>query len=586
MAKNSGEATLWLKIKTAGEEALDNISNAFDKVKVAAVAAFALVSAAIVKGIAEYKEAEDASRALTQAMVNSGIYSEKLKTIYDQQAEALSKVTTFSDDQITKAQAVIQQQIGQIQVTDKLTKAILDFATAQGIDAASAAETVGKSIGTATNALGRYGIEVNSSASETEKMSQVIDGINRKFGDQSIAAAQGLGVLSQLKNRIADVFEALGQRLSPAIEYFSKQLMGFLDTGSAVSTTIDIIAGGIKYLTMGVVTVAATFDRLGATIGQTAVAIASFFTTAIKSQDAIDEIFNMRKQKQLEYEKKIEEIEAAFSGAKQAREEEELKRIETNLNNRNELIRVKNEEKAIAEMENQIALQEQATMMQDFGTEEYFRKEAEAQGKLAEQATNHKAKMAALNNQHNLLQLANQQKATAKEIELEKKKNEIIEADRKSTLGTIAGLQNESNQTLATIGKAAALTQIAIDTPVAISRALAAFPPPFNYGAAAAVGAAMAAQAAKVSGIKLAEGGIVKARPGGIQATIGEGGQDEAVIPLDKMGQMGGNTYQINVYGGLLGDEATAYRLAIALDQELYKLRKNNESVAFDKGVL
>ena len=36
--------------------------------------------------------------------------------------------------------------------------------------------------------------------------------------------------------------------------------------------------------------------------------------------------------------------------------------------------------------------------------------------------------------------------------------------------------------------------------------------------------------------MQLAEGGIVKATPGGTPAIIGEGGQDEAVIPLDRMG--------------------------------------------------
>jgi tape measure domain-containing protein len=45
---------------------------------------------------------------------------------------------------------------------------------------------------------------------------------------------------------------------------------------------------------------------------------------------------------------------------------------------------------------------------------------------------------------------------------------------------------------------------------------------------------------------RLANGGIVKAQPGGIIANIGEGGQDEAVIPLNKMGSMG-NTYNITI---------------------------------------
>ena len=57
-------------------------------------------------------------------------------------------------------------------------------------------------------------------------------------------------------------------------------------------------------------------------------------------------------------------------------------------------------------------------------------------------------------------------------------------------------------------------------------------------------------------GLRLAEGGIVMPRPGGTMATIGEGGQAEAVIPSDKLGSImggkgGGSTYVINVNGGL-----------------------------------
>lgn len=53
-------------------------------------------------------------------------------------------------------------------------------------------------------------------------------------------------------------------------------------------------------------------------------------------------------------------------------------------------------------------------------------------------------------------------------------------------------------------------------------------------------------------GVKLAAGGIVMPRPGGTLATIGEGGQAEAVIPLNKLGAMmggkgGGAVYNINI---------------------------------------
>ena len=52
---------------------------------------------------------------------------------------------------------------------------------------------------------------------------------------------------------------------------------------------------------------------------------------------------------------------------------------------------------------------------------------------------------------------------------------------------------------------------------------------------------------------RLAEGGIVMPRPGGVLANIAEGGQAEAVIPLDRMGKFGQGqtTYNITVSGGL-----------------------------------
>lgn len=81
--------------------------------------------------------------------------------------------------------------------------------------------------------------------------------------------------------------------------------------------------------------------------------------------------------------------------------------------------------------------------------------------------------------------------------------------NQKDTFATIATLSNSSNKELAAIGKAAGMVQIAIDTPIAISKAMAAFPPPFNFAAAALVGTAMAAQAAQLAGLNFATGGIV-----------------------------------------------------------------------------
>jgi len=64
---------------------------------------------------------------------------------------------------------------------------------------------------------------------------------------------------------------------------------------------------------------------------------------------------------------------------------------------------------------------------------------------------------------------------------------------------------------------------------------------------------------------RLAEGGIVMPTPGGILANIGEGGQPEAVIPLDRFGSMGSttNNIEINVTAGAGTDPVSVGRAVV-----------------------
>ena len=59
------------------------------------------------------------------------------------------------------------------------------------------------------------------------------------------------------------------------------------------------------------------------------------------------------------------------------------------------------------------------------------------------------------------------------------------------------------------------------------------FTDPIGYAHLAGSAALVAGSRAAIGSIKLAEGGIVMPQSGGVQATIGEGGRAEAVIPLD-----------------------------------------------------
>jgi len=231
------------------------------------------------------------------------------------------------------------------------------------------------------------------------------------------------------------------------------------------------------------------------------------------------------------------------------------------------------------DLENKIIKQEEELAL--IGANDQQQLSVKIKGYDAELKTNisHKRRMELL-----------QKKAATTEILINKVKDEQMIKQRDKTLGLFASLTSSSNKRLADIGKAAALVQIAIRTPEAVGNA-------YTFGSKGGpvlgavfggiAAAAMASQAAQVAGVQLAEGGVVPATSGGMQATIGEGGRDEAVIPLDDFdgGGIGGNV-TINVFGGLLGDESSAKEFALEVDKQLFNLRKNNESVAFDSGVV
>ena len=66
----------------------------------------------------------------------------------------------------------------------------------------------------------------------------------------------------------------------------------------------------------------------------------------------------------------------------------------------------------------------------------------------------------------------------------------------------------------------------------------------------------------------LADGGIVKARNGGTLALLGEGGQNEAVIPLPNRMTEGGNTYHITIEGSVGMDMQRAGKELVKILQE------------------
>lgn len=134
------------------------------------------------------------------------------------QAQELQKITLFGDEATIQAQAMLAK-FGMTEAQIKrLIPLIQDYATISGQDLVSAADMVARSVGTSTNALTRYGIEINGAVGSAERLESAISSLNEMVGGQAQAAAKaGIGELQQLQNAWGDFAERVGEFIYPAI---------------------------------------------------------------------------------------------------------------------------------------------------------------------------------------------------------------------------------------------------------------------------------------------------------------------------------------------------------------------------------
>jgi len=155
------------------------------------------------------------------------------------QASALQKVTTFGDESIIGVQASIAAFIDSEEQIKKATEATLDIAVAMGMDLKSAGDLVAKTLGSSTNAMSRYGIEVKGAVGSTERLESLTGNVARLFGGQATAQAETMaGALQQAKNSSGDLAEAIGEKLSPLVKVLATNF------GESAEELTKLISGG------------------------------------------------------------------------------------------------------------------------------------------------------------------------------------------------------------------------------------------------------------------------------------------------------------------------------------------------------
>jgi hypothetical protein len=165
--------------------------------------------------IAKANEQEVAVNQLNAALSELGPTAAGVSQRLQEQASALQKITTFGDEAIIKVQTMIASFVKDEDAIKSATAATLDFSTAFGIDLTAAAALVSKSLGSSTNALTRYGIEVTGAVGSTERLSTLIDNVAKVAGGRAAAAVDTFaGATTQLGNAFGDLQEKIAANLT------------------------------------------------------------------------------------------------------------------------------------------------------------------------------------------------------------------------------------------------------------------------------------------------------------------------------------------------------------------------------------
>lgn len=138
------------------------------------------------------------------------------------------------------AQAMLTSMGLEEDAVRRLTPLIQDMATTKNMDLRAAADLVAKSVGSSTNALTRYGVEITGAVGSSERLETAVKGLSKQFEGQAQSAAKaGAGSLKQLSNRFGDLMEKIGEMLMPILNGLVTQL-------NKMITAWENLDGGLK----------------------------------------------------------------------------------------------------------------------------------------------------------------------------------------------------------------------------------------------------------------------------------------------------------------------------------------------------
>jgi len=200
------------KVDAAFEDLTDGLSGRFVAATAAATAALAGVVSIMKDSIAAASESAAGIKQLDNALADLGPHGAEVSRGLQDQSAGLQKLTQFSDDAITKGQALAASFVKSEEALRQMTQAAADFAAGRGLDIGTAFDLLTKASQGSTETLTRYGIVLEEGIPKGERLAAVLAKINDKFGGRAVADAQTYaGAVEQVGNAYGEVLEAIGK---------------------------------------------------------------------------------------------------------------------------------------------------------------------------------------------------------------------------------------------------------------------------------------------------------------------------------------------------------------------------------------
>ena len=597
-AKRAGDAA-----KRAGEEGQTGfaaMAAGAAKVGAALVAAKGVVDF-FAQSVSEYQEHARNVNMLAAAFNNVGYTASGAMQQALAFADEMERSTGLDGELFIKGQrALANYGVVGAQAQDAI-RAAFALSANQGMGFESALQLITRAAAGSTSALTRYGVVLGENVKEGHEFEAAVKKINEQFGPSAQAAigdtTAKMGALREAWGGFKEVIgQGLNEGLAPLVEWLTDAVLflqkAFTAWGNSWDYTIGLIQTGIaglRSLFLNFADVALSAFGKIVEIGNKLYLIPDGVAEAVKGAEewisraadsaeletatlnrlrrGINEIWPAEKKITEEQNKQLEiqaqQINAARQKKQQAQGEASAQGEVTNELERQQKIldnlglssskdlkgwnrNADNSEPGPTGAEiftggdSELGGAADAVAQYDAEAERLEELRELKLSYIEQEISDENLKQEAL---ANLEAQYNQQK-----IENDKKQAKARQQVYGTMWSALTGLASSENKKVATIGKVASIAQATMSMFTGAAKALE-LPFPANLAAVATVLAQGAALVQQIEAVKLANGGLVRAVTGGVNAVIGEGGSDEAVLPLD-------NTQAMRRIGGAIAEES------------------------------